>query len=92
MLSLIPSLTLQSSSVCYPMTAVCLQEFEDAVRQGHIYWHALPHNGQLEFFDRSLLEFAVQMTHELDARFGLPPKKAMSQVLLKVSHAALGVL
>lgn len=46
-----------------------------------IYWHALPFNGQLEFFDVSLLEFAVQMTHEIDVKFGLPPKRTMSQVI-----------
>ena len=57
-----------------------MQAFEEAVRKGSIYWHALPFNGQLEFLDRSLLEFAVQLTHELDAKFGLPPKKTMSQV------------
>lgn len=49
--------------------------------RGDIYWHALPFNGQLEFFDVSLLEFAVQLTHELDIKFGLPPKRTMSQVV-----------
>ena len=50
------------------------------MHRGDIYWHALPFNGQLEFFDVSLLEFAVQLTHELDIKFGLPPKRTMSQV------------
>ena len=50
------------------------------MHRGDIYWHALPFNGQLEFFDVSLLEFAVQLTHELDVKFGLPPKRTMSQV------------
>ena len=59
---------------------VLSQAFEAAVHRGDIYWHALPFNGQLEFFDVSLLEFAVQLTHELDVKFGLPPKKTMSQV------------
>ena len=57
-----------------------MQAFEGAVHKGDIYWHALPFNGQLEFFDVSLLEFAVQLTHELDVKFGLPPKRTMSQV------------
>ena len=51
------------------------------MHRGDIYWHALPFNGQLEFFDVSLLEFAVQLTHEIDVKFGLPPKRTMSQVL-----------
>jgi len=50
------------------------------VHRKDIYWHALPFNGQLEFFDVSLLEFAVQLTHELDVKFGLPLKRTMSQV------------
>lgn len=50
------------------------------MHRGDIYWHALPFNGQLEFFDVSLLEFAVQLTHELDIKFGFPPKRTMSQV------------
>ncbi|KAL3138964.1 hypothetical protein ABBQ32_005773 [Trebouxia sp. C0010 RCD-2024] len=56
-----------------------VEAFEAAVHRGDIYWHALPFNGQLEFFDVSLLEFAVQLTHELDIKFGLPPKRTMSQ-------------
>ena len=50
------------------------------MQRGDITWHALPHNAQLELFDPSLLEFAVQLTHGLDKRFGLPPKLTMSQV------------
>ena len=57
-----------------------MQAFEAAVHRGDMYWHALPFNGQLEFFDVSLLEFAVQMTHEIDVKFGLAPKRTMSQV------------
>lgn len=61
-----------------PSTAE-VEAFEAAVHRGDIYWHALPFNGQLEFFDVSLLEFAVQLTHEIDVKFGLPPKSTMSQ-------------
>ena len=35
---------------------------------------------QAEFYDEALLQYAVQMTHALDARFGLPPKAVVSQV------------
>ncbi len=59
------------------------------MHRGDIYWHALPFNGQLEFFDVSLLEFAVQLTHEIDVRFGLPPKRTMSQVMLASKPPAL---
>ncbi len=58
------------------------------MHRGDIYWHALPFNGQLEFFDVSLLEFAVQLTHEIDVRFGLPPKRTMSQVMLTMKPPA----
>lgn len=30
-------------------------------------------------FDEDLLRAAVRLTHDLDARFGLPPKQTMSQ-------------
>lgn len=59
------------------------------MHRGDIYWHALPFNGQLEFFDVSLLEFAVQLTHEIDVKFGLPPKRTMSQVILTMKPPAL---
>ena len=58
------------------------------MHRGDIYWHALPFNGQLEFFDVSLLEFAVQMTHEIDVKFGLAPKRTMSQVIPTVKIPA----
>ncbi|GAB4813534.1 hypothetical protein N2152v2_000580 [Parachlorella kessleri] len=53
--------------------------FEEAVQRGDITWHAFPHNAQLELFDPGLLEYAVQLTHGLDERFGLPRKLTMSQ-------------
>ena len=57
------------------------QDFKDAVARGDIYWHALPFNAELELMDASLLEAAVQLTHEVDAQLGLPSKITMSQVL-----------
>ena len=57
----------------------------EAVHAGDIFWHAMPFNTQVELFDAPLLQYAVEMTHELDARFGQPPKKTMSQVLLALA-------
>ncbi|KAK9837747.1 hypothetical protein WJX74_004142 [Apatococcus lobatus] len=51
----------------------------DAIRRGWITWHAFPYNGQMEMFDSSLLQFAVQLVHDLDAEFDLPPKHTLSQ-------------
>ena len=47
---------------------------------GDIFWHAMPFNTQVELLDAPLLQYAVEMTHELDDRFGQPPKRTMSQV------------
>jgi hypothetical protein len=54
--------------------------FREAVQRGDIWWHAYPHNAQMEVMDESLLTYGVTMTHELDALFGLPPKITLSQV------------
>lgn len=40
----------------------------------------MPFNTQVEMFDPGLLRAAVQLAHDLDADFGLPPKMTMSQV------------
>ena len=48
---------------------------------GDIVWHAMPFNTQVELLDAPLLQYAIEMTHELDARFGQPPKRTMSQVM-----------
>ncbi|CAL8470098.1 g9640 [Coccomyxa elongata] len=53
--------------------------FVDAVQRGDIWWHAMPFNSELEFMDRSMLQANIQLTHELDRSFGLPPKVTMSQ-------------
>jgi hypothetical protein len=50
------------------------------VRRGDITWHALPHNAQLELFDAQLLDFATDLTHELDRAFELAPKTTLSLV------------
>lgn len=63
----------------YCPTTTEVADFENAVRNGDIVWHALPHNLQAEFMDAELLDWAVQMTHALDKRFHLPPKSTVSQ-------------
>lgn len=50
--------------------------------------HAHPHKADLEVYDRSLLEFATDMTHQLDATFGQPRKKTL---LLVRSACSRGV-
>jgi hypothetical protein len=59
---------------------VPVQAFVEAVHAGDIFWHAMPFNTQVEMFDGPLLQYAVEMTHELDAKFGQKPKRTMSQV------------
>jgi hypothetical protein len=54
--------------------------FKNAILQGDIVWHAYPHNLQTEFLgDPSLLQYAVQLAHDLDRQFNLPPKRVISQ-------------
>ena len=53
---------------------------ENAIREGIIYWHAFPYNGQLEFMDERHVRENLQLTHDLDAKFGYKPKITLSQV------------
>ena len=39
----------------------------------------MPHNFQTEVFDADLFNYAIQLTHDLDRSFNLPPKRVMSQ-------------
>ena len=64
------------------------QAFVEAVHAGDIFWHAMPFNTQVEMFDGPLLQYAVEMTHELDAKFGQKPKHTMSQVVPAPAHQA----
>ena len=56
------------------------QAVENAIREGIIYWHAFPYNGQMELMDERAVREAVQMTHDLDAKYGYKPKITLSQV------------
>ncbi len=49
--------------------------FLAAVQAGHITWHAYPHNTELAL---GAIEFGVRLTHDIDARLGLPPKTTLS--------------
>jgi len=50
-----------------------------AIHQGDITWHAFPFNGQLEYMDDTLVEYGMEMTHELDKRFGRNATATISQ-------------
>ena len=56
------------------------QAVENAIREGIIYWHAFPYNGQLELMDERHVRESVQLTHDLDAKYGYKPKITLSQV------------
>jgi hypothetical protein len=56
-----------------------LANFTDAVARGYITWHAWPFNSELELCDPSMIEFGLNMTHELDAVYNQPPKATLSQ-------------
>ena len=56
------------------------QAVENAIREGIIYWHAFPYNGQLELMDERHVRESVQLTQELDAKYGYKPKITLSQV------------
>lgn len=56
-----------------------VEAFGEAVRAGDIWWHGMPHNAQIEVFDESLLEYAIQMGHDLAARFNMTPAATISQ-------------
>ncbi|XP_052819190.1 uncharacterized protein LOC128245032 [Mya arenaria] len=50
------------------------ESFTDVVKVGFITWHAGPMNMEYEMMDESMLEFAMQLSMDLDARFGFQRK------------------
>ena len=56
-----------------------IANFTKAVDKGYIYWHAFPFNGELELSEPSMFAAALNLTHSLDDRFGLPHKATLSQ-------------
>ncbi len=59
--------------------AAAVADFERAVRDGDITWHAFPHNAQIEIMSDYLIRAGVGLAHALDRRFELPLKRTLSQ-------------
>ena len=59
--------------------ATAVASFEAAIWRGDIWWHAFPHNAELAAADAGMIKAGINITHTLDARFGLPPKRTLSQ-------------
>ena len=59
--------------------ATALAQFREAVQHGWITWHAFPFNTEPEFYDGPMVDFAVQLTHDVDSKLGQAKKTVMSQ-------------
>ncbi|XP_065197324.1 uncharacterized protein LOC135828822 [Sycon ciliatum] len=55
------------------------QEFTEAVMRGDIVWHAMPFNSELAVLDPSMVDFSIQLTHDLDAKMKRNSTITMSQ-------------
>ncbi|XP_055957826.1 uncharacterized protein LOC130013170 [Patella vulgata] len=74
-----PNLNLSGILLQCP-SAKDLQNFYGAVARGDITWHAGPMNMQYEMMDRSLIEFSLQLSDDLDEMFKIQRKyKTVSQ-------------
>ena len=60
-------------------SAAALGEFDEAVRDGAITWHAFPHNAELSTINAETLLAGAELTHRLDTRYNLPQKHVLSQ-------------
>jgi hypothetical protein len=47
------------------MSSILSEEFNEAIRQGDITWHAFPFNAEAEFMDQSLFQYGVSIAHDL---------------------------
>jgi hypothetical protein len=73
--------------------ASAIAEFEAAVKMGDIWWHAFPHNAELAAAGAGMIEYGLDITHKLDERFGLKPRKTLSQRDVPgITRAALPIL
>ena len=73
--------------------ASAVASFKAAVRRGDIWWHAFPHNAELAAADAGMIKAGVNITHTLDARFGLTSKRTLSQRDVPgISRATLPIL
>ena len=52
--------------------------FKAAVAAGDITWQAFPHNAELMMLDKSMLEFGVNVTHDIDDLLKQPRKTVVS--------------
>ena len=56
-------------------------------------WHAFPHNAELAAAGQGMVRAGLKLTHALDARFGLAPKRTLSQRDVPgITRAALPLL
>ena len=53
--------------------------FEEAVKRGDITWHAFPFNAEPELADDTLIDFGIQLAHDLNVKFNKTPTTVMSQ-------------
>ncbi|EGD76851.1 hypothetical protein PTSG_08199 [Salpingoeca rosetta] len=56
-----------------------LRRFNTSVAKGWITWQAFPFDAELELLSPTTLRLAFELTHALDAQFGLKPKRVLSQ-------------
>lgn len=56
-----------------------VQAFREGIVRGDISWHAFPFNTQMEFYDASMVEFALKLVQDLDETLGVPRKRVFSQ-------------
>jgi hypothetical protein len=54
--------------------------FKQAVADGVIWWHAFPHNAELETMAPVLISEGVALSHSIQAELGAPLSKTLSQV------------
>jgi len=54
-------------------------DLREAIARGDVTWHAFPHNAELENTSPIMLDEGLKATKTLDAAFGLPSKRSLSQ-------------
>lgn len=98
-----PNLVLSGRKLKCP-SASAVEDFKAAILSGYITWHAGPMNMEYEMIDQSMAEFAIQLSIDLDKRFGISRKyrtvsqrdvpgttKAVIPILEKMGVAALSI-
>lgn len=59
--------------------ATQVSAFKAAVADGVIWWHAFPHNAELETMSPVLIQEGVKLSQSLQAELGSPVSKTLSQ-------------